>query len=362
MEGISSDVHRQSSVGVQNDASGAIAPWSLTNPTQGNRWRGRADGHRVVAFPIWLYCDDMSGNLSKKWNKHNSFLFTPAGLPRCVVHHEYNIHFLVTSNLAPPLEMLDGIVEQLRCVLEQPGLRLPADNSLRDCQRDGIWAWDCELKEMVLVVPSVLAMLGDNPMQSEIACHVGMAAKFFCRVCQASRATSDDPDEQAFLNAADNASLGAQSDCSERPSDTEWDGNLSPPPITSSESTRKKKAPETMMEMIERIQRFMSVRFCRPGLQDVVYADTVFMVRSVSYDLVTQHCRCCSLTSWRPSVLGDKQVSSGLAPRQVLRTSTKGISFPSSSASPQSEGNGEPRNCLLWLSLLKPSPMRTSLR
>ncbi|KAJ7232926.1 hypothetical protein C8J57DRAFT_1250282 [Mycena rebaudengoi] len=41
---------------------------------------------------MWLYCDDTSGNLSKKWNEHNSFLFTPAALP---------------------LEMLDGILDQL---------------------------------------------------------------------------------------------------------------------------------------------------------------------------------------------------------------------------------------------------------
>lgn len=82
----------------------------------GNRWRGLANGHRVLVFPIWLYCDDTSGNLSKKWNKHNSFLFTPAGLPRHLVHREYNIHFLSTSNIAPPLEMLDGIVDQLQYV------------------------------------------------------------------------------------------------------------------------------------------------------------------------------------------------------------------------------------------------------
>jgi ribulose-5-phosphate 4-epimerase/fuculose-1-phosphate aldolase len=67
----------------------------------------------VVAFPMWLYCDDTSGNVSKKWNEHNSFLMTPAGLPREEAQKEYNIHFLCTSNLARPLEMLDGIVEQL---------------------------------------------------------------------------------------------------------------------------------------------------------------------------------------------------------------------------------------------------------
>ncbi|KIY48685.1 hypothetical protein FISHEDRAFT_6011, partial [Fistulina hepatica ATCC 64428] len=78
-----------------------------------NHWRVRSQGHRVYTFPIWLYCDDTSGNLSKRWNEHNSFLFIPAGLPRIHVQKKYNIHFLCTSNTAPPLEMLDGIVDQL---------------------------------------------------------------------------------------------------------------------------------------------------------------------------------------------------------------------------------------------------------
>lgn len=99
--------------GYQDSVHGEILPWMLTDPQAGNRWRTLACGRRVVAFPIWLYCDDTSGNLSKKWNKHNSFLFTPAGLPRRLVHQEYNVHFLATSNLAPPLEMLDGVVDQL---------------------------------------------------------------------------------------------------------------------------------------------------------------------------------------------------------------------------------------------------------
>lgn len=100
-------------LGIERELDGELQPWTLTNPVEGNQWRIRASGARVYAMPIWLYCDDTSGNLSKKWNKHNSFLFTPAGLPRTAVHQEYNVHFLCTSNLAPPLEMLDGIVDQL---------------------------------------------------------------------------------------------------------------------------------------------------------------------------------------------------------------------------------------------------------
>lgn len=34
------------------------------------------------------------------------------------------------------------------------------------------------------MIPSVVALLGDNPMQSEFACHVGSMGKYFCRVCR----------------------------------------------------------------------------------------------------------------------------------------------------------------------------------
>ncbi|KAG2335535.1 hypothetical protein BDR05DRAFT_841947, partial [Suillus weaverae] len=89
-----------------------------------------------------------------------------AGLPRAASHKEYNVHFLCTSNIAPPLEMLDGIVDQLE-----------------ESWNQGIWAWDC-VHEYVLVILSVLALLGDNPMRSEMACHTGSMGKYFCRICK----------------------------------------------------------------------------------------------------------------------------------------------------------------------------------
>ncbi|KAI6019573.1 hypothetical protein EDC04DRAFT_2575959 [Pisolithus marmoratus] len=72
-----------------------------------NRWHMLAWGHCILSYMIWLYCDDTSSNTSKKWNKHNSFLFTAARLPHVMVHKESSIHFLATSNIAPPLEMLE---------------------------------------------------------------------------------------------------------------------------------------------------------------------------------------------------------------------------------------------------------------
>ncbi|KAI6107639.1 hypothetical protein EDD16DRAFT_1694913 [Pisolithus croceorrhizus] len=140
--------------------------WTLTDPTVSNGWCMQAWGHHILSYMIWLYCNDTSSNMSKKWNKHNSFLFTATGLPHVMVHKESSIHFLATSNIVPPLEMLDGIMDQLDHI-----------------QTHGIWAWDIEAREMVLVIPAVLAMLGDNPMQSELMCHVGLQGKFFCCNC-----------------------------------------------------------------------------------------------------------------------------------------------------------------------------------
>jgi len=46
-----------------------------------------------------------------------------------------------------------------------------------------IEAYDFHFDEMVLLIPWIVAMLGDNPMQSEFASHIGLSGKCFCRVC-----------------------------------------------------------------------------------------------------------------------------------------------------------------------------------
>ncbi|KAJ6624135.1 hypothetical protein B0H10DRAFT_2186725, partial [Mycena sp. CBHHK59/15] len=99
-----------------------------------NPWRAKGNGERVHSVPLWTYCDDTSGNVSKKWNKHSSVLFTLEGLPREYTQMLYNVHFIATSNTAPPLEMMEA---------------------------------------------------GDNPMSSEFASHIGMWGNYFCRVCNA---------------------------------------------------------------------------------------------------------------------------------------------------------------------------------
>ncbi|KAI6028188.1 hypothetical protein EDC04DRAFT_2869143 [Pisolithus marmoratus] len=212
-----------------------LEPWTLTKPHEGNQWHALANGARVYSFPIWLYCDDTSGNLSKCWNKHNSFLFTPAGLPHAAVHQEYNVHFLCTSNNAPPLEMLDGFV-----------------NQLGEAQETGIWAWDCIHKERVLVIPSVLALLGDNPMQSELACHVGSMGKYFCCICNvkghdSQEMTTTTADEQTQEHSGGERSDGQNSVRSGEEGFTPGTRKL------------RGKAKETMADMVAHIKWFVNV-------------------------------------------------------------------------------------------------------
>ncbi|KAI5992358.1 hypothetical protein F5J12DRAFT_726969, partial [Pisolithus orientalis] len=209
-----------------------LEPWTLTNPHEGNHWHVLANGAYVYGFPIWLYCDDTSGNVSKRWNKHHSFLFTPAGLPHAAVHQEYNVHFLCTSNVAPPLEILDGFVNQLEAA-----------------QETGVWAWDCVHKEQVLMIPSVLALLGDNPMQSELACHVGLRGKYFCRVCNVKGHDTQDLDTNANDETLEQSD-GGQSD-GQRSVRSAGGESVS--------GRKKGKGKETMSGMVSPIKQFLKV-------------------------------------------------------------------------------------------------------
>ncbi|KAJ7480501.1 hypothetical protein B0H11DRAFT_1915899 [Mycena galericulata] len=62
--------------------------------------------------------------------------------------------------------------------------------------------------EPVLVIPELLALLGDNPMQSEFACHIGLRGKLFRRACWVKGHDALDPrgaDQPLPNNTADDS-------------------------------------------------------------------------------------------------------------------------------------------------------------
>lgn len=140
----------------------------------------------------------------------------------------------------------------------------------------------------MLIIPSVIALLGDNPMQSELSCHIGSMGKFFCRVCHVKGSDAKDntpmvdlpnPVHQDPLGSAipsieesqGLSTAGSSESLAQAAPDTGVGittgsvagSNASQPdlvgPLTK-QPGRKKKL-ETMSEMVERVKRFVRVRF-----------------------------------------------------------------------------------------------------
>jgi hypothetical protein len=140
----------------------------------------------------------------------------------------------------------------------------------RNAWNTGIWAWDHIHQDRVLLVLWVAALLGDNPMQSELSCHIGSMGKYFCRICHV-KGSNDYQHENDRVhdhaggtddsgnggNGAEFASYGVQqSDIEEVLSD----GNGAQTSAKKApQKKRQKKGTETMTEMVDRLRRFAKV-------------------------------------------------------------------------------------------------------
>lgn len=125
----------------------------------------------------------------------------------------------------------------------------------RGAWETGIRAWDHVHQEKVLVIPSVLALLGDNPMQSEMACHIGLMGKFFCRVCGVKGTDRTQAQESSVpAHTDDNSDDG---DGGNAASGEDKDAGSNPAGATGS----VKWVQETMEQMVSRVHNFVKVSY-----------------------------------------------------------------------------------------------------
>jgi hypothetical protein len=152
--------------------------------------------------------------------------------------------------------MMDGIVSQLRCASLLHESHETIMSGFSEYQETGVWAWDCVENCLVLIIIWVLALLGDNPMQSELACHRGLMAKFFCRVYWVKGHDVDDSDATVIIQSTVVRAKETvpQRDDASSISEASVDSVTEMP-----KSRRSHKTTETMQQMVERVTRFMKV-------------------------------------------------------------------------------------------------------
>ncbi|KAN0085722.1 hypothetical protein V8E55_006856 [Tylopilus felleus] len=121
----------------------------------------------VYQVPLIIFMDNVSGNISKQWNKHYVIYMSNASLPREMLDQEFNVRFVTSSLHASPMELMHAMKEFMMRAVES-----------------GVIAWDCRDEEEVLLIPNGLFHGGDNPMQAELCSHAGLNCNFFCRTCQ----------------------------------------------------------------------------------------------------------------------------------------------------------------------------------
>jgi len=147
--------------------------------------RALAQGDPIYTSWIDIFCDDVSGNRSKSWNKHWNMYISHRNLPRKFLQQEFHTHFVSTSPNATISEQFHGLKRVLECVcidIISPHqlLNLTVSRSTHKEPlkvRHGSTGQQTRLRIYANCGP------GDNPAQSDISCHIGANGNFPCRKC-----------------------------------------------------------------------------------------------------------------------------------------------------------------------------------
>ncbi|EJD41826.1 hypothetical protein AURDEDRAFT_37812, partial [Auricularia subglabra TFB-10046 SS5] len=136
---------------------------------QQNPLRELADGLPLYSSFLHQWSDDVSGNQTKQYNKHENICVAHANVPGRLLQQEYNVRFVSTSPHATALEQFEAVDIMIRESHAQPIKTLHVTADAR---------YLCKIR----LVP--ISCLADNPQQSAEASHIGPGGNLLCRCCK----------------------------------------------------------------------------------------------------------------------------------------------------------------------------------
>ena len=72
-------------------------------------WHKKSGGRMVYTVPLIVFMDNVSGNISKQWNKHFVIYMSNANLPREMLDQEFNVHFVTSFPHTSPMELMHAM-------------------------------------------------------------------------------------------------------------------------------------------------------------------------------------------------------------------------------------------------------------
>ncbi|KAI9571213.1 hypothetical protein HD554DRAFT_1998148, partial [Boletus coccyginus] len=162
--------------GIHFTASSARFSDLMPNPL-----RARSGGRMIYTVPLIVFMDDVSGNVSKQWNKHHVVYVSNGLLPRQMLEQEFMIRFVTGSPHAAPMELMQGVKDSIQKAADNP-----------------IMAFDIKYEEEVMLIPYSLIIMGDNPMQAEECSHGGLKCNYLCRTCKVGGTNAEKKSDKGY--------------------------------------------------------------------------------------------------------------------------------------------------------------------